>query len=541
MKKILLALVAPFVIFTALANTVSQGEADIIALESISQETHPYILYAKEGVQKKIVITSSAGEILEINYDCYLYYAVNTGANCCLGHYLIVKWSNGKLLKVDAKSGAEPKDLAEWGIVKEAKCDIPLTHTPWTSVDNLPMGNLEFGKIYVINTGDELKQHPYFFQNGVSIPDLTTKSILAVYFSGCMFCDVKSAFCTENGYEWNITLYANLNVMCFRAASFITYMFVDKIPENSTVTLKGTVANCTNEPLTKGNVLMLKVDYLTNMFEGGYEFSFDNVPNSFNVRREYMSPGDFGYVKFYYREIGDMLFHGTIHWMGEGKIHYPENLLPASEFDVDPLRYIVTPKNGFENLMTEFQPNNIDYEPIWASVQNLVKVREYLNANPEQKVKIFLYTPCVGVGNPEHWDWIIFLKKGDDTENEIRHLETVLGGCNNDDGLKSGSNEPQEDEVIISTPADSVHVFAGINYLCGAKFKTHCDIKNDTVKMYITDICEDFQSCYAKCDCYYTFDLQFERKGEINYKYVVELISPLEGKSKILSEGVIMK
>ena len=653
MKQILLLLAAPFIFLTTLSAQITQETADNIVLERLNQETQPYIVYAKEGVQTEMTITTINGEELELDYPCWVYYASNISANCCVGSYLIVNESNGNLLEVKTKSDAKPSDLAAWkekynsllncnqnviisaeefenapdrsvfiedmkitdnclkitytttvcdsriwnlvdlGSVAEslpcqrylrfsvawqadyecaaampvtremsfnikdlqlqgynsvilnifeksilyeydletirhvktvlggcnnddglrsgngdsqedevivytsidsvrvfvgfnyycaapfetqctikndtirmyitdicqdppscyARCDCyytfefqferkgdvdyqyivelvspiegrskilsegkveeettPLTSTMWASVDNLPMGNLEFNRVYVINTGEELRQHPYFFQNGVAIPDITTKSIIVNYFSGCGFCEVKSAFSTENDYNWNIVYYA-VPRECFRAESFITYMFVDKIPDNSTVTLNATVDKCTSEPMTNGNVLMLKVDYLTNTFEGGYEFTFDNVPNSFTIRREYISPGDFGYVKFFYYETGDMLFHGSIIWMGEGQIHFPKNLLPASVFDAVDMTDFVTPENGFENIMAEFQQNNIDYELIWGHVQNLVKVREYLKANPEQKVKIFLYTPCVGVGNPAHWDWILFLKK----------------------------------------------------------------------------------------------------------------------------------
>ena len=417
-KRIIIIIVQTFVFLSALPAKITQTKADEIVLERISQETQPYIVFAKEGIQTNMSVTTLAGEELELDYPCWVYYTqyplICDAIHCYHARYMIVNINNGNLLEINKKMDLWPSDLAEWRVVKATNCDIPLASTLWASVDNLPMGNLEFGKVYVINTVDELKQHPYFSQNGVSIPDLTTKSIIVNYFSGCVFCEVKSAFCVENGYNWNIVYHANPNIMCFRAESFITYMFVDKIPDNSTVTLNATVVSCTNEPMTKGNVLMLKVDYLTNKFEGGYEFTFDNVPNSFNVRREYMSPGDFGYVKFYYHETGEMLFYGTIHWMGEGQIHFPENLMPASAFDVDPSRNIVTPKNGFENILPEYQPYNMDYEQAWGSIQSLVKVREYLKANPEQQVKIFLYTPCVGVGDPEHWDWIIFLKKGDD-------------------------------------------------------------------------------------------------------------------------------
>ena len=401
----------PFAFFSALMAQITQEASDVIVSERLWQETQPYAVYAKEGLQTGMTIATAAGEMLELDYPCWVYYVrypASYSANCCLSRYLIVNENNGNLLEVKARNDTEPGNLAEWREVEQAS---PLASTSWASIDHLPMGNLEFSRVYVINTVDELQQHPYFFQNGVAIPDLTTKSILVNYFGGCVFCEVKSAFSAGNGYKWNIVYHAVPNIMCFRAENFITYMFVDKIPETSTVTLNATVVNCTNEPTTNGNVLMLKVDYLTNTFEGGYEFAFDNVPNSFNMRREYRSPGDFGYVKFYYYETGDILFHGSIIWMGEGKIHFPKNLLPADVFDTVDSADFITPKNGFENMMGEFQPGQIDYEEAWGSIQGLVKVRQYLNANPEQTVKIFLYTPCVGVGDPEHWDWIIFLKR----------------------------------------------------------------------------------------------------------------------------------
>lgn len=165
-------------------------------------------------------------------------------------------------------------------------------------------------------------------------------------------------------------------------------------------------------PLTDGNVLMLKVDYLTKTFEGGYEFSFEDAPNKFTVSKEYKAPGDFGYIKLFYDEIGEMLFSGTIVWSGCGQIDYPENILPASAFTFDiAIRQNLIIPNGFENIMEEFQPENETYNDVWASVQNLSKVREYITENPKQKVKIFLYTPSVGMGNPADWDWILFLKK----------------------------------------------------------------------------------------------------------------------------------
>lgn len=156
-------------------------------------------------------------------------------------------------------------------------------------------------------------------------------------------------------------------------------------------------------------ILLLKVDYLTNSFEGGKELLFSQSSENFTIATQYTPPGDFGNIKLIYEEINKVIFDGDIIWMGLGHINYPQNILPASEF-----RYVMTcdyvmPEGGFENV---FNPQGAfyDYSQIWTSVQGLVKVREYLRSNPDATVKLFLYTPSVGVGNPEDWDWILFLK-----------------------------------------------------------------------------------------------------------------------------------
>lgn len=157
-------------------------------------------------------------------------------------------------------------------------------------------------------------------------------------------------------------------------------------------------------------VLMLKVDYTTHAFEGGTVFGFSKQTDDFTIINEYVEPSDIGSVKLIYEELNETLFFGTIHWMGLGKMNFPESLKPADDFEVVGTKDIVYPKNGFENV---FNPNNqkYEYDNMWFSVQRLVKVREYLRENPNQKVNVFLYTPSVGVGDPLDWDWIIYLKK----------------------------------------------------------------------------------------------------------------------------------
>lgn len=156
-------------------------------------------------------------------------------------------------------------------------------------------------------------------------------------------------------------------------------------------------------------LLMLKVDYLTNNFEGGKETIFSRHTPTFTITTQYTPPGDFGNIRLIYQELNEIIFDGSIIWMGTGRINIPQNILPANNFSYVLTADYVYPIGGIENV---FDPNNqeYDYSQIWSQVQGLVKVREYLNSNPNASVKIFLYTPSVGVGNPEDWDWIIFIK-----------------------------------------------------------------------------------------------------------------------------------
>lgn len=157
------------------------------------------------------------------------------------------------------------------------------------------------------------------------------------------------------------------------------------------------------------NVLVLKVDYNTNQFEGGKELTFTDTSSDMSITNQYVAPGDFGSIKFKYQELNEILFDGTIVWAGLGQVNYPQNLLNANQFDRVMTTDYVTPVSGFENV---FNPDNTvyNYNAIWNSVQNLVKVRQYLYSNPNATVKLFLYTPSVGFGNPADWDWYIFMK-----------------------------------------------------------------------------------------------------------------------------------
>ncbi len=196
----------------------------------------------------------------------------------------------------------------------------------------------------------------------------------------------------------------NLKIIPFMKTKFL-FLFLNSIlyscsPENVDVNIDADAPN---------QILMLKVGYTTNVFEGGTILDFSKQSESFSIISEYVEPCDFGSVKLIYKELNQIIFAGTILWGGLGEMTFPEKLEPAQSF-----KYVTTNDlhfpNGFEDV---FNPNNseLDYGKAWLSVQGLVKVREFLAENPNQKAKMFLFTPSVGIGNPAEWYWIIYLKK----------------------------------------------------------------------------------------------------------------------------------
>ena len=69
----------------------------------------------------------------------------------------------------------------------------------------------------------------------------------------------------------------------------------------------GAIANLNStgllfEPETN-KVLLLKVDYTTNTFEGGKELTFDSNTTTFSTNYQYVTPADFGSIKIFYKKI----------------------------------------------------------------------------------------------------------------------------------------------------------------------------------------------------------------------------------------------
>ncbi|RZJ61037.1 MAG: hypothetical protein EOO45_23730 [Flavobacterium sp.] len=184
--------------------------------------------------------------------------------------------------------------------------------------------------------------------------------------------------------------------------------------------LIATMISCSDDDAKKSgtidpaanNVLLLKVDYQTNAFEGGKELTFEDAQN-FTIEPVYNSPGDFGDITLNYGELDENIFAGTIVWNGMGQRTYPASLDAVNTFGVADSALPMPALSQFKKVeygQNGAYPENINYTAIWAAISDLQKVIAYRAGNPDAEISLFLYTPSVGVVDEAAADWYVILK-----------------------------------------------------------------------------------------------------------------------------------
>jgi len=177
MRKLYLFMVAHFVIVIALTAQVTQEQADAIVLERMSQETRPYELFAKEGLQPSgTLIKISEEEIIEINYESWIYYVRYADVNFSQSSYLIVKESNLNLIEINAKNDNEPDDLQEWNNLTVYPIDIPfIDYLEELDENGTWCWTNYIGKeLLIINSIEEMNNY-FFCINNDSLPFIDFK------------------------------------------------------------------------------------------------------------------------------------------------------------------------------------------------------------------------------------------------------------------------------------------------------------------------------------------------------------------------------
>ena len=162
------------------------------------------------------------------------------------------------------------------------------------------------------------------------------------------------------------------------------------------------------------HILISKVDYLTFRYKGFYALTVTNKLNSgteIPFVSQYQEPGDFGYIKLFYRNTNNLLMDGTIIWSGCGELNFPESFRAGQRLS-NVLPYPGQSRIAFINEEGHYTTVSDDTElqRIWHTLSRQKEFRHYFGRT-SKKVAVYLYTPSVGVGNPADAYYLVFTEQ----------------------------------------------------------------------------------------------------------------------------------
>lgn len=229
------------------------------------------------------------------------------------------------------------------------------------------------------------------------------------------FINASFAAYDNEAYWYNLSLMGRMNGVYLQ---IMNERVNTPLPEVPTV-------NLTDEYLDK-DILIAKVDYMTFEYGGFYSMNVTNKQNEGNeipFLADYMSPSDFGYIKFYYRDETNLLMDGDIFWMGCGELHFPETFVKGNSSGTYVPEY--TMKSGLEypgndrisyiNESGNYTAEIIDFPEadlhyVWQTLSDCEEFMSYYNQT-YKKVAVYPYTPSVGVGDPYEWYYMVFVER----------------------------------------------------------------------------------------------------------------------------------
>jgi len=221
-------------LFLTLSAQVTQTGADSIVKEHMNGELKPYTIYAKENVQTGFEITTATGEILELNYSCWVYYVNFT--EVANNKYLIVKESNGNLLGINPKNDENLDDLEEWKIVA---IEIPFEEysLEGTSCQWINLNYSYSSELITIYSNAELENHIICSSGNYPEIDFSKHTLLLANGStpnGISEISKHLLQYSVNKYKLNIEILLNDSDM---VDFWITALIVNKLKEESSVEL----------------------------------------------------------------------------------------------------------------------------------------------------------------------------------------------------------------------------------------------------------------------------------------------------------------
>jgi hypothetical protein len=172
----------------------------------MSKETRQYTLFAQKNVQTDFTIITSQGEVLELDYPCWVYY-VNYIEEMNNNRYLVVKDSNGSLLEVRTKNDVIPDNLAEWRAIKWI--DIPFTEYV-LDISFCQWTNIATDSVIIINSNEELENYITCMRGNYPTVDFSQYSLLLVHgntnYGSIANLTPSMALLAPNNYKLNIEI-----------------------------------------------------------------------------------------------------------------------------------------------------------------------------------------------------------------------------------------------------------------------------------------------------------------------------------------------
>ena len=174
-----------------------------------------------------------------------------------------------------------------------------------------------------------------------------------------------------------------------------------------------TESDLNEEDLSK-HILISKVDYLTFRYKGFYAMNVNSKSDSgqeIPIHLEYVAPCDFGSIKLYYNDKSNLLLDGTIIWSGCGRLGFPESFragLPVQNGLAYPGQERFAFISDDRTYLTEDKEQDLQH--IWESVSKQ-KEFQYYYANSSKKVAVYLYTPSVGMMDPNVACYFVFTEQ----------------------------------------------------------------------------------------------------------------------------------
>lgn len=162
------------------------------------------------------------------------------------------------------------------------------------------------------------------------------------------------------------------------------------------------------------HILISKIDYLTFRNRGFYALNVSNkLEEGIEIPfvADYRIPGDFGYIKLYYRNTDNLLLDGTIIWSGCGKLSFPEHFRAGYPLEKG-LPFPGLDRIGFIGNNGEYTSTTDETElrNIWQTLSKQKEFQHYFD-NSTKKVAVYLYTPSVGMGNPYDFYYLVFTEQ----------------------------------------------------------------------------------------------------------------------------------